>query len=99
MTRFIRENRNQWGKHMPKSRAIYRVLPDAENRTWGVKRGKKLIAVFSRKLGETKQDAVAYAIKQAKAHQPSQLIIHKRDGKIEEERTYPRSSDPRRSKG
>ncbi len=25
--------------------------------------------------------------------------IHKQDGKIQEERTYPRSADPRRSKG
>ena len=27
------------------------------------------------------------------------LIIHKKDGTIQEERTYPRSSDPKTSKG
>lgn len=27
------------------------------------------------------------------------VVIHGQDGKIKEERTYPRSSDPRRSKG
>jgi len=29
----------------------------------------------------------------------STLRIHNRDGRIAEERTYPRSSDPRRTKG
>jgi hypothetical protein len=31
--------------------------------------------------------------------QPVSVRIHKADGKIQEERTYPRSADPRRSKG
>lgn len=29
----------------------------------------------------------------------AQLVIHGSDGQLEEERTYPRSSDPRRTKG
>lgn len=30
---------------------------------------------------------------------PAQVVIHGKDGRIQEERTYPRSSDPRRRKG
>lgn len=30
---------------------------------------------------------------------PVSVRIHKQDGKIQQERTYPRSADPRRSKG
>lgn len=30
---------------------------------------------------------------------PSSVKIHREDGRIQEERTYPRSSDPRRTKG
>jgi hypothetical protein len=31
--------------------------------------------------------------------QPVTVKIHKQDGRIQEERTYPRKADPRRSKG
>jgi uncharacterized protein DUF2188 len=31
--------------------------------------------------------------------EPVSVRIHKADGRIQEERTYPRSADPRRSKG
>lgn len=30
---------------------------------------------------------------------PAQVVVRKADGRFEEERTYPRSSDPRRTKG
>lgn len=33
------------------------------------------------------------------ANTNSSLKIHKTDGKIQEERTYPRSADPKKSKG
>lgn len=33
------------------------------------------------------------------ANSNSSLKIHKTDGKIQEERTYPRSADPKQSKG
>ncbi len=44
--------------------------------------------------GSTKREVVSEMIKVAKHHQPSSLKIHKVDGSIQEERTYPRSSDP-----
>ena len=49
--------------------------------------------------GATKQEVVKKTIELAKKEKLAQVIIHKADGKIQEERTYPRSSDPRGSKG
>ena len=49
--------------------------------------------------GATKKEVVTEMIKVAKKHQPSSLKIHKTDGRIQEERTYPRSTDPGRSRG
>jgi hypothetical protein len=44
--------------------------------------------------GATKKEVVGEMIRIAKHHQPSSLKIHKVDGLIQEERTYPRSTDP-----
>ena len=49
--------------------------------------------------GATKKEVVSEMIRHAKNHQPSSLKIHKVDGRIQEERTYPRSSDPVKYKG
>ncbi len=49
--------------------------------------------------GATKKEVVSEMIRVAKKHQPSSLRIHKVDGRFQEERTYPRSSDPAKSKG
>lgn len=48
----------------------------------------------------TKQEAIKKTAEVARRDpQPVSVRIHKRDGKIQEERTYLRSADPRRSKG
>jgi hypothetical protein len=48
----------------------------------------------------TKEKAVQQTIAAAKKDpQPVSVRIHKQNGKIQEERTYPRSADPRSSKG
>jgi hypothetical protein len=48
----------------------------------------------------TKVEAVRKVAAVAKqATEPVSVRIHKADGKFQEERTYPRSADPRRSKG
>ena len=48
----------------------------------------------------TKDKAVKKVAAAAKKDpQPVSVRIRKTDGKIQEERTYPRSADPRRSKG
>jgi len=44
--------------------------------------------------GDNKQDVVSRTIEMAKHHTLSSVIIHKMDGSIQEERTFPRSSDP-----
>jgi len=44
-----------------------------------------------------KRDAAAAAIELARVQQPSQVVIHKRDGKIQTEFTY--GDDPERTKG
>ena len=49
--------------------------------------------------GVTKKDVVGEMIRVAKRHEPSSLRIHKQNGRFQEERTYPRSSDSSRSKG
>jgi hypothetical protein len=48
----------------------------------------------------TKAEAVEKVAAAArKGPQPVSVRIHRTDGKSQEERTYPRSADPRRSKG
>ena len=67
------------------------------------KRGKGWVAKRESKVlvsGTTKSTTVKKAAKVArKARKPTSRVIHKRNGRFQEERTYPRSADPRRSKG
>ena len=50
--------------------------------------------------GYTKAEAVKNTAKVAKADKEAVAVkIHKLDGKIQEERTYRSSADPRKSKG
>ena len=49
--------------------------------------------------GENKQDVVNRTVAMAKNHSKCSVVIHKMDGTIQEERTYPRSSDPISTKG
>jgi len=44
--------------------------------------------------GETKADVLKKTIELAKNQENSSVKIHKTDGTIQEERTYPKSSDP-----
>jgi hypothetical protein len=49
---------------------------------------------------EKKEDIVRETVAAAKATgEPTSVRIHRADGTFQEERTYPRSADPRRSKG
>ncbi|GAB2538784.1 DUF2188 domain-containing protein [Rufibacter soli] len=45
--------------------------------------------------GSTKTEVVSKTIELAKNQEKSSVIIHTKDGKIEEERTFPRASDPK----
>lgn len=70
-------------------RLVIRVLPGLR---WKVEVGESSITGFL-----LKRQAVAVAVAIGAAVQPSQVVIHKRNGQIEEERTF--KADPKRRKG
>lgn len=74
-------------------RTRYHVTPGGGD--WKVQREGSSRA--SGRFG-TKSQAVSRAREMAR-RKGGQLFIHGQDGKIQEERTYPRSTDPRRSPG
>lgn len=86
---------------MPKKkRMVIHVVPrrdSKDGRGWGVKINGELFVTFFLKFGKTKKDAIEAAVRGAKKNQPSQVVIHKRDGSILTEWTY--GDDPVRSKG
>ncbi|OCT21999.1 DUF2188 domain-containing protein [Pseudomonas putida] len=71
----------------------YHVSPTAEG--WEL---KKAGAERASKRSSTKQELVS-SLSEFFEGKTASVKIHKADGTIEEERTYPRSDDPRRSKG
>ena len=74
-------------------RAVYHVTPTGDG-DWKVK------AVGSSRASSThenKADAVDRATDLGKEHRPGQIVIHGKDGKIQEERTY--GKDPYPPKG
>lgn len=44
--------------------------------------------------GQTKVEVVKQAVELAKKQDTASVVIHKQDGRIQEERTFPKSSDP-----
>ena len=76
-------------------RKSYHVIYSKQLKVWRVKLSGKIVVDSI----PTKVIAIARGKKLAKSEKLGQLVIHKMDGKIQEERTYPRSSDPRRTKG
>ncbi|RFQ05995.1 DUF2188 domain-containing protein [Pseudomonas putida] len=71
----------------------YHVSPTAEG--WEL---KKAGAERASKRSTTKQELVS-SLSEFFEGKTASVKIHKADGTIEEERTYRRSDDPRRSKG
>ena len=62
---------------------------------WVAKSGDSTVARADRKVDVVRQTA-------AKARQMPEAVtvkIHKENGRIQEERTYPSSADPRKSRG
>ncbi len=70
-------------------RKIYDVSPDKGK--WKVKAraAKRAVGTF-----DTKQDAVGKATKVARNQSPSQVVIKKKDGTFQEERTYGEDPHP-----
>ncbi|MGD8718183.1 MAG: DUF2188 domain-containing protein [Candidatus Zixiibacteriota bacterium] len=75
-------------------RESYHVVHDGDENLWKVKREG---ADRASSTHDTKEEAVDKARELAKNNEPSQIIIHKQDGKIQEERTY--GNDPYPPKG
>lgn len=73
----------------------YHLTHNGEN--WALKRegAKRATEVFS---DATKETAIRQAAMRL-ADSGASLNIHRKEGGFQEERTYPRSADPRRSKG
>ena len=63
------------------ARSVYRVVPDGDD--WVVKKDGAVLSRHS-----TKQPAIDSAIAKALANQPSQVVVHRKDGTIETEWTY-----------
>lgn len=59
----------------------------------------KIMSSGELRISTNKLNAVRVGRQIAKAHQPSSLVIYNKKQKHQSERTYPRSRDPRRSKG
>ncbi len=75
----------------------YHLTKDAAADKW---RLEKEGASRATKLFDRKEDAVAGgSLSKALGRSGGSVRIHKTDGGIQEERTFPRSKDPRSSKG
>lgn len=75
----------------------YHLTHNAKAGNWRLKRegGQRATKVFDSKGHATKGGALADAIGKG----GGSVRIHKQDGTIQEERTFPRSEDPKSSKG
>ena len=75
-------------------RKTYHVTKTKDGWQGKVEKGKRASV-----KGETKSEVVKVTIDLAKKQGNTSVKIHKGDGKIQEERTYPRGSDPHPPKG
>ena len=78
---------------MPKRR-IYTVSKSRDGGCEAKESGGGIVA-----SGDRKPEVVRAAAKVARRQESASLRIQRADGRIQEERTYPRGSDPRYSKG
>lgn len=77
-------------------RKVYTVQSDPKGGGW---RGEAQGSARAVAKGSNKAEVVKKTIETAKKQPEAQVRIKGRDGRIQEERSYPRSSDPRRTKG
>ena len=73
----------------------YHLIKDGEN--WKLRKENSQRA--SKVFEGTKQEAIKKSAQFLQGNQGGSLKIHKTDGKFQEERTYPKSKDPKRTKG
>ncbi len=72
-----------------KKRKTYHVTKTDEGWQGKLEEGKRASVT-----GETKAEVLKKTIEIAKNQESSSVRVHKSDGKIQEERTYPKKSDP-----
>ena len=76
-------------------RRVYSVERRSSKPGWKVKQqGGKVVA-----KSKTKTAAVKDAARIARKDKRASVVIRNTNGRIQEERSYPRGSDPRKSKG
>ena len=75
-------------------RKTYHVTKTDEGWEGKIEKGKRASV-----KGKTKKEVVKKTIEIAKKQGNSSVKIHKQDGKIQEERTYPKGTDPYPPKG
>ncbi len=73
----------------------YDLTHDGDNWKLQKQGGERASKVFE---GQTKEEAIRETSDFMQSH-PGSVHIHKKDGTYEEERTYPRSADPKSSRG
>ncbi|MGI8724460.1 MAG: DUF2188 domain-containing protein [Methyloceanibacter sp.] len=74
----------------------FTLAQDAKSKRWALKKDGSGETV---KTFATKAKAIKGGVLEKAVGKTGSVKIKKRDGKIQEERTYPRSMDPRGSKG
>ncbi|MCA1727070.1 MAG: DUF2188 domain-containing protein, partial [Actinobacteria bacterium] len=62
-------------------RKRYDVMPDGNS--WMIKLDGRTVGAF-----DNKDDAIEFAAKEASQNEPSQVMVRRRDGTFQEERTY-----------
>ena len=65
---------------------VYHVMSNGRNGWKGMLENAGRASV----MGERKQEVVDRTIAMAKSHTRSAVVIHRADGSVQEERTYPR---------
>ena len=67
---------------MAKDRTVYRVQPDPDG-GWKLRKNEQTVEQFPHQ-----REAIDRGRELARGDQPSQLLVHGKDGKIEDESTY-----------
>ena len=80
---------------MPKGKLPrYHLVKDKKRDHWKLERAGEVLKRFDRK-----EDATTGGVLKKAIGGEGSVRIHKEDGKVQEERTFPRSEDPKNSKG
>jgi stage III sporulation protein SpoIIIAA len=69
---------------MAKDRTVYHVVPNGEHGWKAENIGNKKVVVEN----DTKEEVVREIKERARKEEPSQVVVHKKDGSFENESTY-----------